>query len=113
VERPGKSQFSIPREDVETLLKDPAVVNAPAQPTTDSPNYVRQVDVSELTGGKPIGNLPAKMGGGPTSVLTVLTDENGNLVNTFPGTLGRKATLGEAPLLGPAPAPTTPEDAPR
>jgi hypothetical protein len=32
-------------------------------------------------------HLPLDHGGAPTSIVTVITDEFGNLVNTFPGTL--------------------------
>ncbi|KPD02380.1 hypothetical protein [Moellerella wisconsensis] len=34
--------------------------------------------------GRPIG-IDAKSGGNPTSIMTVITDKHGNLVNTFPG----------------------------
>lgn len=37
--------------------------------------------------GRPIG-IDAKSGGGSTSIMTVITDKQGNLVNTFPGKTG-------------------------
>lgn len=45
-----------------------------------SGNFVREVDV-----GKIIGSLAVRSGKTPTSVITILTDKQGNLVNTYPG----------------------------
>ena len=42
-------------------------------------NFIRTVDM-----GRPIG-VDAKTGGQSTSFMTVITDSQGNLVNTFPG----------------------------
>jgi hypothetical protein len=38
-----------------------------------------------------VGNLPK--GAGQTTWITIITDEYGNLVNTFPGMLGRGGVL--------------------
>ena len=79
--KPKKSQFSISKEELITLLQSESVVRAPAVRVA-SGNFVREVNV-----GRVIGNISVKSGGSPTSVLTVITDRFGNLVNTFPGKL--------------------------
>lgn len=82
----NKSQFTIPRNEVELLLQQKYVIKSPAVKDPISNNYIREVDV-----GKIVGNLPIDKGGQPTSFITVITDEAGNLVNVFPGKLGFKA----------------------
>ena len=62
-----------------SLLVKQDVVSSPVE-LLSSGQYVRQVDV-----GRVIGNLPGNAGGSPTSILTVITDDFGNLVNAFPG----------------------------
>lgn len=84
----NKSQFSVTREEVEAILQRKDVIADPAVLDSKSGNYIRQVDV-----GKTIGNIPLKQGGHPTSVITIITDEAGNLVNVFPGRLDYGATL--------------------
>ncbi len=84
----NKSQFSIPREEVEAILQRKDIIKSPAILDIKSGNYIRQVDV-----GKTVGNVPLKQGGHPTSVITIITDEAGNLVNIFPGRLDFGATL--------------------
>jgi len=85
----SKSQFSISRTEVETIIQNKSVVSSPVR-QVNSGSYVREVDVGQLTSGRPIGHMP---GGSPTTVVTVITDGWGNLVNTFPGTLGYRASL--------------------
>ncbi len=77
----NKSIFSISKEELKQLLQRKDVIQSPAVKSPTSGNYIRQVDV-----GKVIGNIPIQKGGQSTSVLTIITDEAGNLVNTFPGT---------------------------
>lgn len=83
-----KSQFTISRAEVETILQDKNVIQAPAVKSATSGNYICQVDV-----GKIIGDVASDKGGRPTSVVTIITDEAGNLVNLFPGTLDFQVTL--------------------
>lgn len=47
--------------------------------STTSGNYIRTVDVGRIIG------TDAKSGSKPTSIITIITDKQGNLVNTFPG----------------------------
>jgi len=84
----NKSIFTISRTDAEALLQQKDVIQSPAIFDTKSGNYIRQVDV-----GKIIGQTPLKQGGHQTSVITVITDEAGNLINYFPGRLDYGATL--------------------
>jgi filamentous hemagglutinin len=79
--RINKSQFSISKDELAMLLQSEGVVRVPAVRVA-SGNFVREVDVR-----REIGHFPAKRGGAPTSILTVITDGSGNLVNTFPGKL--------------------------
>lgn len=85
---PSKSQFSISRSEVERILQSPQVVRAPIRVSGTSGNFIRSVDL-----GRTIGHLPVNRGGTLTSVITVIADKYGNLLNTFPGTLGRRATF--------------------
>lgn len=84
----NKSIFSISKEELKQLLQRKDVIQSPAVKSPTSGNYIRQVDV-----GKVIGNIPIQKGGQSTSVLTIITDEAGNLLNTFPGTETFGATL--------------------
>ena len=84
----NKSIFSISMDELKLLLQRKDVVQSPAIKSSTSGNYIRQIDV-----GKIIGNIPVQKGGQSTSVLTIITDEAGNLVNTFPGTETFGATL--------------------
>ncbi|MDO7467043.1 DUF637 domain-containing protein [Acinetobacter baumannii] len=75
----NKSAFTISKDELKLLLQNPRVVSTPAYKSSTSGNYIRTVDV-----GKNIG-VDSKNGGKPTSIMTVITDRQGNLVNTFPG----------------------------
>ncbi|MEM9994259.1 MAG: DUF637 domain-containing protein, partial [Acinetobacter pittii] len=75
----NKSAFTISKDELKLLLQNPRVVNTPAYQSSTSGNYIRTVDV-----GKNIG-IDSKNGSRPTSIITVITDRQGNLVNTFPG----------------------------
>lgn len=77
----NKSIFSISKEELKQLLQRKDVIQSRAVKRPTSGNYIRQVDVGEV-----IGNIPIQKGGQSTSVLTIITDQAGNLVNTFPGT---------------------------
>ena len=68
-------------KELREALADGKVVGSPASPL-DSGDFVRQIDM-----GRTVGNLPANAGGGATSMMTVITDNTGSLVNTFPGPL--------------------------
>jgi hypothetical protein len=81
VDWPVKSQFSISKDELTALLQSEVVVRTSAV-RVPSGNFVREVDV-----GRVIGNLPLDRGAAPTSIITVITDGAGNLVNTFPGKL--------------------------
>jgi len=60
------------------ILESKAAVDSPVSLVKDSGNYLREFDT-----GYKIGNLPMNKGGKPTNVMTILTDVEGNLVNTF------------------------------
>ncbi|MCX8607757.1 MULTISPECIES: VENN motif pre-toxin domain-containing protein, partial [unclassified Gilliamella] len=82
---PNKSRFLIGTDEVKTLLQRPDIVNKPVYNPiqiggkVETNKFVRQVDV-----GKPIG---FDQSGNKTSVITIITDRKGNLINTFPGKL--------------------------
>jgi hypothetical protein len=80
VEKSNKSQFSINRSELENILQSKQVVNSPVRPSSISGEYIREVDVNHI-----VGNYPQNLGGDSTSVITVVTDKYGNVVNTFPG----------------------------
>lgn len=84
----SKSQFTVTRNRLKQILGRDDVIKSPIWRSGTSGNYIREVDVGEI-----VGNIPVNKGGTPTSVITVITDVKGNLVNTFPGALGRGATL--------------------
>jgi len=84
----SKSQFSISEQELIQILCREDVIDSPVRVSGDSGNFIREVNVGGV-----IGNLPRNKGATSTSVITVITDRKGNLVNTFPGTLGRKAEL--------------------
>ena len=75
----NKSSFTIPKDELQIILQDTLVVQAPAYKSPTSGNYIRTVDM-----GRTIG-VDAKAGGQATSFITVITDAKGNLINTFPG----------------------------
>jgi hypothetical protein len=84
----NKSQFIHEPATIHNLLKTEKVIKTPARPL-DNGNFVREVEFDAVI----VGKLPENEGGTPTSVMTVITDKWGNLVNTFPGTLSGSATL--------------------
>ena len=78
----------VTNDEIRKLLQRRDVFDAGLRRSGTSGNFIREVDV-----GRFIGRLPANKGARRTTVITVITDVKGNLVNTFPGTLGRRATL--------------------
>jgi filamentous hemagglutinin len=78
----GKSQFEISQAELRALLQAREVVRAPivrVLRSDNGPRYLREV----IFEGRIIGvDATTKS---PTSILTVMTDEFGNLVTTFPG----------------------------
>ncbi|WP_052046149.1 hypothetical protein [Candidatus Paracaedibacter symbiosus] len=76
----NKSQFTISREELISILEDKTTIQAPVRIAPDSGIFAREVET-----GKIIGNLPKKNGEKPTPTLTILTDKYGNLVNAYPG----------------------------
>ena len=82
---PDKSQYTISDDEVRQLLQSEQVVKAPvSNPSIDEKIYedrfVRQVDTGRIVGIFRNENNPT-----PTSMITVITDRQGNLINTFPG----------------------------
>jgi filamentous hemagglutinin len=75
----NKSAFMISKDELKVVLQSPLVVNSPAYQSVTSGNYIRTVDMGRVVG------VDAKSGGRATTFLTVITDSQGNLVNTFPG----------------------------
>ncbi len=78
--RMGKSQFTISKDEVISIVKDKNTVKAPITRIIESGNYVREVNVGHI-----VGHLPAKKGSKPTTTVTILSDKEGNLVNIYPG----------------------------
>ncbi|APC10554.1 MULTISPECIES: hypothetical protein [Providencia] len=82
---PNKSRFTVTNNEVKELLQRPDVVNKPVYNPiqiggkVETDKFVRQVDI-----GKSIG---VDQRGKSTSVITIITDRKGNLINTFPGAL--------------------------
>ena len=76
--RTNKSQFTISKDEVISILKDKNTVNTPAY-RLPSGDYVRNVDTGRIIGHNAKGDNP-----GPTSMITVITDKKGNLVTTYP-----------------------------
>jgi RHS repeat-associated protein len=77
----SKSQFTLSADGVKALLQAKSTVQTPAV-ALQSGNFARTVTAEGI-----VGNLPGKLGGGPTNVFTVITDTFGNLQTAFPGTL--------------------------
>ncbi len=84
----SKSKFSISKDRLKEILGRRDVVTSPVRQSGTTGNYIREVDVGEI-----VGHLPLNKGGDLTSVMTIITDIKGNIVNVFPGRLGRGATL--------------------
>ncbi|GKW01861.1 hypothetical protein PEC301877_06760 [Pectobacterium carotovorum subsp. carotovorum] len=75
----NKSHFTVTQDELKTILQSGTVVKTSVQYSPSTGNYIRTVDM-----GKNIG-VDAMNNGVPTSIMTVITDKKGNLVNTFPG----------------------------
>ncbi|WP_084069108.1 adhesin [Paraburkholderia heleia] len=78
------SQFTISKSELSNLLKDPNTVSTQIRKTVQSGSgvsYVREVDTGRVIGTDKFNNNQ------PTTVMTVLTDQYGNLVTAFPGKL--------------------------
>ncbi|WP_237737054.1 adhesin [Serratia fonticola] len=75
----NKSHFTMTKDELKTVLQSDTVVKTPVQYSPSTGNYIRTVDM-----GKNIG-VDAMNNSMPTSIMTVITDKKGNLVNTFPG----------------------------
>ncbi|WP_420916236.1 hemagglutinin repeat-containing protein, partial [Pectobacterium brasiliense] len=75
----NKSHFTVTQDELKTILQSDTVVKTSVQYSSSTGNYIRTVDM-----GKNIG-VDAMNNGVPTSIMTVITDKKGNLVNTFPG----------------------------
>lgn len=54
-------------------------MKTPVQYSPSTGNYIRTVDMGRNIGVDAMNNRT------PTSIMTVITDKQGNLVNTFPG----------------------------
>ncbi len=75
----NKSHFTITKDELKVVLQSDNVAKTPVQYSPSTGNYIRTVDM-----GKNIG-VDAMNNSTPTSIMTVITDKKGNLVNTFPG----------------------------
>ena len=78
--RTNKSQFTISKDEVVSILQDKKTINTPAY-RLPSGDYVRNVDTGRI-----IGHNAKGKNTGPTSIMSVITDKKGNLVTTYPGT---------------------------
>ena len=89
-----KSQFSISKNEILSILMDDAVINSPitvantTSTRTGGLAFTREIDLTQL-GYDEIGNLPqrAPFFGESTTKITIITDGFGNLKNLFPGYL--------------------------
>jgi len=80
----NKSQFTVPQDELRQILQSKEVVSTPVTkvlPSPDGPRFVREVDVGKNIGTDKFNNFS------PTTKMSVLTDEAGNLVSAFPGVL--------------------------
>ena len=75
---PNRSLFTIPQDELRTILQSKLVVQSPVTRMSGG-QFVRTVDV-----GRTVGTASLKQGGGPTSVIRVITDKAGNLITAFP-----------------------------
>ena len=78
----NQSQFTLPQPEIRNILQSDRVVSSPIQeikPINGVPTYVRTVDV-----GQTIGTVRHAHGGGPTSKMTIQTDQAGNLITAYP-----------------------------
>jgi len=81
-DRNNQSQFSLPQEEIKTLLQSDMVVQSPIVKTVeinDIPTYVREVDT-----GKIIGTIRKSQGGDNTTRIYIQTDMAGNLITAYP-----------------------------
>jgi len=85
----NKSKFSISDQSVKELLQRSDVVSAPVynQIGFDGEvvdyKFIRQVDVGQI-----IGQTPVPAGGtSNTSLITIITNERGDIINVFPGSI--------------------------
>ena len=82
---PRKSRYSISDNEVKSLLQESKIVKSPVynqvgrDGKVDTEKFIRQVDT-----GRAIGKT---QDGKSTSVITIITNRKGELINTFPGTL--------------------------
>ncbi|EPZ8461119.1 VENN motif pre-toxin domain-containing protein, partial [Yersinia enterocolitica] len=75
----NKSHFTMTKDELKTVLQSDTVVKTPVQYSPSTGNYIRTVDMGKNIGVDAMNNRT------PTSIMTVITDKQGNLVNTFPG----------------------------
>lgn len=80
-----KSKFTISKDELKMILSDSKVVQSQVKLDQRSGSFVREVDI-----GKEIGNISIKDGGCPTTKITILADEYGNLINVYPGSFFTK-----------------------
>jgi predicted ribonuclease toxin of YeeF-YezG toxin-antitoxin module len=76
------SQFTISQDELRSLLTSKDIVNSPVIRSLDSADgvrYVREVTLNKSIGLDKFNNFK------PTSTMTILTDEHGNLVTVTPG----------------------------
>ena len=77
----NSSQFTIDQQELRSLLQDKSVVNSQISKVTTHGTFVRSVDVGKIIGTDKFSNYA------PTSTLTVITDNLGNLLTAHPGNL--------------------------
>ena len=77
----SKSKFTISKDELKVILSDPKVIQSPVKLDTASGSFIREVDIC-----REIGRLPLdKANAAPTTKITIITDNYGNLVNVYPG----------------------------
>ena len=90
-----KSQFSISKNEILSILMDENVIKSPvkivnsgSEVRTGGLSFVREVDLAQFGYGE-IGNLAQRqpINGARTTKITIITDGFGNLKNVFPGYL--------------------------
>lgn len=75
----NKSHFTITKDELKVVLQSDNVVKMPVQYSPSTGNYIRAMDMGKNIGVDAVNNNT------PTSIMTVITDKKGNLINTFPG----------------------------
>lgn len=74
-----KTKFSITQEELLEILQDSKTIETPICRRSRDGGFIREIDFE-----REIGELEKKYGGEISTRLRIITDKDGNLVNTHP-----------------------------